>query len=403
MQPSVLLLSTLAAFAGAESIVMSKVFIIPITPQTFDWKIDGRHDQFSYQPSLLNVPDLPPWIHYTYSRRDHQGFLYGVAPKDQEDFQLEIVGLNKHTYETRYKVLAVNVLDKENLTRYEVHLKIDNLNVEDMFDANRTDRLLDVFRKNLWKEATDLYVTFLASAVELGARLPLKPEEGEGAVLRLGSSVPFSQDLNVLQEEVKPLWKLSSCARNFKRTTVERWFREAGFVLDWCSFRLIEENHNLHRESARRGPNMNVIGLPSSENSGHSEWRWARPTKSGTPTRSYLKETATTVFVPTALLLIFAGLLTTALCIHHEKISSVTREKRELTPVEGLGNNGVQMVQYATSERGTLKSLSAQPSSPCDSLSRSPRTSVERCNPYVRPNPPPYMGPNNVTGVRADF
>ncbi|XP_012281458.1 uncharacterized protein LOC105700309 isoform X4 [Orussus abietinus] len=241
------------------------------------------------------------------------------------------------------------------------------------------------------------------------------------AVLRLGSSVPFSQDLNVLQEEVKPLWKLSSCARNFKRTTVERWFREAGFVLDWCSFRLIEENHNLHRESARRGPNMNVIGLPSSENSGHSEWRWARPTKSGTPTRSYLKETATTVFVPTALLLIFAGLLTTALCIHHEKMtdpesneyvyelfnvflrSSVTREKRELTPVEGLGNNGVQMVQYATSERGTLKSLSAQPSSPCDSLSRSPRTSVERCNPYVRPNPPPYMGPNNVTGVRADF
>lgn len=24
------------------------------------------------------------------------------------------------------------------------------------------------------------------------------------------------------------------------------------------------------------------------------------------------------------------------------------------------------------------------------------RTSVERCNPYVRPNPPPYTGPNNL-------
>lgn len=59
---------------------------------------------------------------------------------------MEIVGLNKHTYETRYKVLDMNVLEKENLTKYEVHLKIDNLNVEDMFDRNRTEVLLDIFR-----------------------------------------------------------------------------------------------------------------------------------------------------------------------------------------------------------------------------------------------------------------
>lgn len=35
-------------------------------------------------------------------------------------------------------------------------------------------------RKKLWKGAADLYITFLASAIELGARLPLKPSEGEG-------------------------------------------------------------------------------------------------------------------------------------------------------------------------------------------------------------------------------
>lgn len=56
------------------------------------------------------------------------------------------MGLNKHTYETRYKVLDMNVLERENLTKYEVHLKIDNLNVEDMFDHNRTEKLLDIFR-----------------------------------------------------------------------------------------------------------------------------------------------------------------------------------------------------------------------------------------------------------------
>jgi hypothetical protein len=57
--------------------------------------------------------------------------------------------------------------------------------------------------------------------------------------VRLGSTVPFSQELNELQEEVKPLWKMPSCPRDFKRTSVEILFREAEFRLDWCSFRLV--------------------------------------------------------------------------------------------------------------------------------------------------------------------
>ncbi|XP_076547006.1 sarcoglycan alpha isoform X2 [Osmia lignaria lignaria] len=417
-----------AAFASAESILMTEVFVIPIRPETFDWREDGRYDQFSYQPSLLNAPDLPSWIHYTYSKRDHHGFLYGVAPRNQKYFQLEIVGLNKHTYETRYKVLDMKVLEKENLTKYEVHLKIDNLNVEDMFNRNRTEQLLDIFRKKLWKDATDLYATFLASAVELGARLPLKPSEGEGVVIRLGSSMPFSQELNELQEEVKPLWKLPFCPRDFKRTSVERLFREAGFALDWCSFRLVirkeveQEQQSLQHESARRGQSMNVVGLSASGISEHTEWRWARSTKASVPTRSYFNEIVTTIFVPTILLLVLAALLSTVLCLNHEKMNDpesedyfnelfnvflarnqVAREKREISSGEGVSNNNIQMVQYATIERGTLKSLSAQPSSPNDSLLRSPRISNERCNPYIRPNPPPYTGPPNLIGIRADF
>lgn len=68
--------------------------------------------------------------------------------------------------------------------KHEVQMKIDNLNVEDMFDSYRLNRLLDVFRCELWsKSESDLYVTFLASAVHLGARHPLRPNEGEGLVL----------------------------------------------------------------------------------------------------------------------------------------------------------------------------------------------------------------------------
>lgn len=65
--------------------------------------------------------------------------------------------------------------------RFEVQLKIHNLNVEDLFDTHRLSRLLDVFRSRLWPGSRDdLHVTMLASAVQLGDRLPLRPSEGEG-------------------------------------------------------------------------------------------------------------------------------------------------------------------------------------------------------------------------------
>lgn len=48
MQPSVIiLLSALAAFAAAESILMTEVFVIPIRPETFDWSADGKRHTVS--------------------------------------------------------------------------------------------------------------------------------------------------------------------------------------------------------------------------------------------------------------------------------------------------------------------------------------------------------------------
>ncbi|KAJ4432976.1 hypothetical protein ANN_15233 [Periplaneta americana] len=206
-------------------------------------------DQFSYRPSLLNAPDLPPWIHYIYSNRHQTGFLYGVPPRQHGDLELEIVGLNRKNYETRRRVVYMNIEEKPDPAKHEVQLKIDNLNVEDMFDSYRLNRLLDVFRCQLWRESEDdLYVTFLASAVHLGARHPLRPNEGEGVVLRIGSRAQFSAALQKLQDEVKPLWKLGTCPRDFKRTTVERSFREEGFVLDWCAFRLIAAVLDIHQK-----------------------------------------------------------------------------------------------------------------------------------------------------------
>lgn len=200
-------------------------------------------------------------MHYTYSTRHHAGFLYGVPPEtiNNEKVPLEIICLNRKNYSTKRETLTIHITEKRNPARYEVHMKIDNLNVEDMFDVQTMDNLKNVIKNQLWKESqNDLYLTFLSSAVHLGARKPLNPEEGEGfvvntnvecfywfssilyrVVLRLGSVAPLSAELTELQDEVRPLWKVPSCPRNFKRTSVERYFRDSGFALDWCSFRLV--------------------------------------------------------------------------------------------------------------------------------------------------------------------
>jgi len=53
--------------------------------------------------------------------------------------------------------------------------------VEDMFHEERISYLLDIFRQNLWLGSKqNLYVTFLASASDLGQRLPLDPNDTEG-------------------------------------------------------------------------------------------------------------------------------------------------------------------------------------------------------------------------------
>ena len=85
-------------------------------------------------------------------------------------------------------------------------------------------------------------------------------------------------------------------------------------------FQVEQEQQSLQQESARRGPSLNVLELPASGISEHTEWRWARSTKASIPTRSYFEEIATTIFVPAILLLVLAALLSTVLCLDREKM-----------------------------------------------------------------------------------
>ncbi|XP_011496906.1 PREDICTED: alpha-sarcoglycan [Ceratosolen solmsi marchali] len=410
------LLSFIALTAATDINIYSlQVFAIPIVPQYFNWTSDNGRNEYRYEANLLDSPDLPSWIHYTYSKRTYRGYLYGVAPKDQKNFKLQITALNNKTYETREKILEVTVSDNDSISKFQIQLKVNNWNVEDMFDHNRTDTLFEVLRKNVWKNATDLQLTFLAPAIELGARYPLKPGGDVGTVLRLGSSIPFSIDLQNLEKELEPtMKKFTTC--DFKKVSFDRFF--FGFEFDWCYFRLIEVSYGLEEESGRRDMNASIIGLPPASSTlssefEHSEWRWTRPYKSRMPIRSYRREIFTSVFVPALLLMLLVGLLSATLCLHHDQLITGNNKRSSALLKENNGTNGVQMIQYATTStnRGTFRSLSG-PQSCCSptlsdsqSINRSPRTTKDNINIYVRPNPPPYITPNNFggTGIRADF
>ncbi|XP_022162756.1 epsilon-sarcoglycan [Myzus persicae] len=230
----------------------TEMFYYEIRPELFNWT-NGADTKFVFTPSLQNYPDLLHWIHYKFNSKNRHGYLYGTPPAGSVDRQilLDIIGLNKKTYQIETQVIQLNIFERSEYATNEVRFKINNLNVEDMFHEERIPYLLDIFRQNLWLGSKqDLYVTFLASASDLGQRLPLDPNDTEGVIVNLGSTSNFSTILNDLEKEISPLQKMNKCPKDFKRTTVERYFRANGFNLDWCSFKLVEltiinQNHTM--------------------------------------------------------------------------------------------------------------------------------------------------------------
>ncbi|KRT80087.1 hypothetical protein AMK59_8667 [Oryctes borbonicus] len=386
------------------NVLMTEVFETVIDHTMFNWTFDGNPNQFVYQPSLFGAPDLPDWMSYIYSEKRNVGYLYGVPPSTTTEVTLDIIGLNRKTYETKRHQLVIVVVEKLSPAKYEVQLKIDNLNVEDMFDVDRMDRLKDVFKKHLWNDSEeDLYMTYLASAVDLGARLPLNPKEGEGVVVRLGSKAQFSDELAKLQDEVRPLLKVSPCPRDFKRTTVERYFREAGFALDWCSFSLISamQDSETSSEELAKLTEQKLI-----------ENRWNAFSRNDVPQRSYIHEFLFTILVPMFVMTILAIILSIILCFHHEGIDDPLSEEffdnlyhicTDYVRSKRMRNSSTtEITQYATINRVTytLRSLSNQRDFTClspemvgsRSHTNSPTSTISR-GLHCRPSPPPYIKP----------
>jgi len=205
---------------------------------------------FSYRPSLLGRPSLPNWMNFQFSKERNLGYLYGSATENyaNREIKIEIVALNKLTYETQRLIIPFSISFKP-APMIRIEMKITNYNWEHMTDFGRVKNLKGVFIE-LWPESSrDLSIVFMESAVRLGARLPLKPSNREGVIVHLGSNARLSSKLIELDQEIKPLLKLTTCT--FKRTKVQQIFQNAGFMIDWCAFKIItlEETSTISEES----------------------------------------------------------------------------------------------------------------------------------------------------------
>lgn len=60
-------------------------------------------------------------------------------------------------------------------------MKIDNLNWVNFMDPGRVENLKNIFQNDLWPESNkDLHIMFMESAIKMGGRVPLRPQQKEG-------------------------------------------------------------------------------------------------------------------------------------------------------------------------------------------------------------------------------
>ncbi|XP_049544642.1 alpha-sarcoglycan isoform X1 [Anopheles darlingi] len=404
-----------------DDVSVSELFSLRIEPRMFNWSYEGLSEQFHYRSSLEGYPDLPSWIRYMYSTEYHSGFLYGTPPPRTADTRvpIEIIALNRMSYETKRLVLMLAVHHKP-VAKHVIQMKIDNLNWVHMMDPGRIENLKNIFRNDLWPESrSDLHIIFMDSAVKLGARLPLRPQQREGVVVHLGSRAEFSGRMLDLQEEVKPLYKIASCT--YKRTSVQTTFENSGFKLDWCAFRLTSSDDDITalphhpNESHKDGDHTNLSGQ-------HVE-RWDAPLKSEIPERNYSDEVAISFAIPGMIFALLLCGLTIILCFQHEKLqdddseyyfnyifyicSDFLRMHKSSRHEYNMVPSNVQMVHYSPEDAHStikLKSLRDAPfdvepqriSSPSDSFYREGSPHIS--NMYMRPKPPPYKLTGNSSG-----
>ncbi|KAG1655520.1 RRP12-like protein [Nymphon striatum] len=299
---------------------------------------DGMEpSEIEYEASLKAMPDLPSWISQRQPQKSRHSYLYGAVPKPGI-IHLDIIALNRKNYKTFNQTITLKVADKTPQARYEVQLKFFDMNVEDMLANDWHTELVKIFQRNMWNphvqggKDEDVYLTKLASSVDMGFRLPHNPNEKEGVIVHIGSIHPFSAVLLDIENEVQPLLKHSPCPKDFRKTSAHRFFsRRPHFKVDWCEFRLFS-----HIENNKNGSHHHRIETPAPKPVYKSEDDFFQPPAAKSHTRHLLLDFVLCIVIPLAVIIcMLVGLTYVMFCnregiVELNQFSSVQRASNKL-------------------------------------------------------------------------
>ncbi|XP_031634885.1 epsilon-sarcoglycan isoform X2 [Contarinia nasturtii] len=383
---SCVLILSLFSFTNGELLSMSlgrvnvnEWFSKKIEPKMFNLTLE-QPDQFEYRFSLKNYPDLPSWMRFMYSTEYNSGFLYGTAPEELsgQDILLDVIALNKLTYNIQHSVLSLHITRKTSYAVNTVQMKIDNLNWVHLTQPGRVENLKNIFRLDLWPESkNDLHISFMESAIKMGGRVPIQPQQKEGIFVHLSSHTAFSQRLIDLQEEVKPLYKISTCT--YKRTSVQTIFENAGFKLDWCAFHIVNDDSKIKKSHQ-------IEHKPLRQ----EEPLWDSMSMYEIPQRTYIDEFAFSIALPGVLLAILVAILSVVLCFQHEKFIQRPNGAGHTVQVVMQQNHPTTSLKSLKDINALVDNISLTSNSPNNSLYRANKAAAST----LRPKPPPYKPKN---------
>ncbi|XP_070387247.1 alpha-sarcoglycan isoform X2 [Dermacentor albipictus] len=289
----------------------TEVFHFYIDKDMFDASIDS-YGRTEFRAALLGKPDLPKWMFLRQTGNSNRALLYG-SYQDNGELNIEVFAINKYNYKTSLRVISLQVEKRPREALYEVEMKFLNLNIEDLFEGDWLSDLEEIFRDHLWKESPVIYVTKVASVVDIGGRVPVNPKDKEGIVVRIGGTTNFSQELRTLEVEANQLRNRVSCPRDYKRTSAEYRFRSRSFLPDWCGFRLITLPEQLDGEGMMQHQDAAFSPIPLEEDS------YNPPDMGHLPRRDLLADFLLSLLLPGFVTAMLLSTLTCFMCCQHEE------------------------------------------------------------------------------------
>lgn len=352
---------------AVKNVNASQAFFVSVNDVLFNGTEYAEGKSVKFRASVLGMPDLPPWMSCVYSNAYRNGYIYGVG-RTNATVHVQVIATNTETFETASRIMRVNVQEMpvKERAKYEVQMHFSNMDVEDMFAEDRQKRLLDIFEKRLWRgpgtqvvQVPRLYVTLVESAVRMGKRRPVNPEDKEGVIVRVGSTYSFSNHLHNLEMEAMPLRSRVTCPKEFRQTLAERDFRDEGFIANWCGFLLM----TVTEAGAEAGTSDDEMSARPVDLSGVGGADFDPPSRDADG-RPLLFDFLLCIMLPTLLALVLALALSFIMFGRREGVEKRNRD----TP-------SVQMVQYASIHRASanLRSLAAnnRDTTPSSTLPRS--------------------------------